>query len=80
MSELPEEMNDIVQVFKDAWHEADDAGAVGERTETGLQAVFRALAWEMEQIPTPPDPLGVKSQLIQHVLHRLGDQGAGHKR
>lgn len=71
------EWPDIVAIFKEAWHKADEAGAVGERVESGLKAVFKVVAWEMHDLPLPPDPLGRRTLLCQHVLHRAGDQGNG---
>ena len=40
-------MDDLVKVFKAAWHEADEAGEVGHRVEAGLSA---SLSLALEQI------------------------------
>lgn len=70
-------VTDLVQVFKDAWQAADEQGAEGERSLCGLLAVLRVLAWELDALPVPEDPSIQRTLLIQHVLHRLGDQGNG---
>ena len=71
------EGHDLVQVFKDAWARADEAGAEGERSRSGLLAVLKMLAWEMDALPMPADTNDQRTLLIQHVLHRIGDQGNG---
>lgn len=69
--------HDLLAIFKQKWHEADQAGAEGERVLSGLLAVLRCLAWEMDNMPLPKDAPDQRTMLIQHVLHRIGDQGNG---
>lgn len=70
--------HDLVEVFKDAWYRAQEMGAENEDAITsGLMEVFRVLAWELHDLPLPPDPLDRRTLMAQHVLHRVGDQGNG---
>ena len=72
------EGHDLVAVFKAAWFTAEEMGAENEDAITsGLMEVLRVLAWEMDALPMPPDEADNRTLLIQHVLHRVGDQGNG---
>ena len=72
------EDHDLVEVFKQAWYRAQEHGAENEDAITsGLMEVFRVLSWEMDSLPMPPEPADKRTLLIQHVLHRVGDQGNG---
>jgi hypothetical protein len=93
MSEVPEEFvpespwdfqqiegHDLIQVFKDACILAGENGAdQTDELKSGLMEVFRVLAWEMDELPMPPEQNDKRTLLIQHVLHRVGDQGNGNR-
>lgn len=69
---------DMIELFDSKFHEADNSGASTEEAFSyALKAVLRILAWELDGIPVPPDGLGAKTLMAQHVLHRIGDQGNG---
>lgn len=44
--------SELAEIFKAAWHEADERGASGERTLAGLDAVLEAL----DVTPDPEEP------------------------
>lgn len=53
-----EEMDRLAGVFREAWHEADDAGWIGGRVIHGLAAVFGSLGidlTEVEYLTVAPD-------------------------
>lgn len=72
------EGHDLVNVFTDAFLVADTQGADRrDALNSGLLAVLKVLAWEMDELPMPPEEADKRTLLIQHVLHRVGDQGNG---
>lgn len=74
------EGHDLMQVFQDSCDLAEAHGAEGpDIYQSGLMEVLRVLAWEMDALPMPPDQPDKRTLLIQHVLHRLGDQGNGQR-
>lgn len=86
MADLPENPwdfqqipgHDLLVVFQKAWREVNPYGPGADETlRAGLLAVLRCLAWEMDNMPLPKDAPDQRTMLIQHVLHRVGDQGNG---
>lgn len=49
----------LVNVFKDAWHAADERGEEGKRVEAGIEAVLREIGygWVPETTGTDTEPL-----------------------
>lgn len=72
------EGHDLLAVFLDAVNRAYEQGVdENDGINSGLMEVCRIIAWEMDELPMPPEQSDKRTLLIQHVLHRLGDQGAG---
>ena len=48
---VDEVTDEMVDRFKKAWHEADEAGLDGSRVRAGLQAVFEVVVLDAESVP-----------------------------
>lgn len=72
--------HDLLQTFINAHEAAENAGAdLEDAIQSGLMEVLRIMAWEMDEMPLPAEQPDKRTMLIQHVLHRLGDQGNGQR-
>lgn len=52
-------VNYLADVFKEAWHKADELGEEGSRTRQGITAVIAALRTESDRYTYPLDEGGV---------------------
>ena len=48
---IDEVTDEMVGRFKEAWHEADEAGLDGSRVPAGLRAVFEVVILDAESVP-----------------------------